>query len=112
MRHAFHIEVPAGTDHVDVEFQFASPQSGDQGRIVATPEILGLQWNTVVLYPPATREPDSVKADVKLPAGWQFATALDVAARSAERVEFAPTFTRDIGRLAAVRRQALQAHRP
>lgn len=90
--YAFHIEVPAGTDHVDVEFQFASPQSGDQGRIVATPEILGLQWNTVVLYPAgyhASRIP--VKADVKLPAGWQFATALDVAARSAERVEFAAT---------------------
>jgi predicted metalloprotease with PDZ domain len=90
--YAFHVEVPAGADHVDVEFQFTSPQSGDQGRIVATPEILGLQWNTVVLYPAGyynSRIP--VKADVKLPAGWQFATALDVAAHSSERVEFAPT---------------------
>src|SRR4029077_19250224 len=33
----------------------------------------------------------SVKADVKLPAGWQFGTALDVVSRSADRVEFAPT---------------------
>ena len=90
--YAFHIEVPAGADHVDLEFQFASPQTGDQGRIVATPEILGLQWNTVVLYPAgyyASRIP--VKAEVKLPAGWQFATALDVAAGNAERIEFAPT---------------------
>ena len=47
--YAFHIDVPADADHVDLEFQFASPQTTEQGRIVATPEILGLQWNTVVL---------------------------------------------------------------
>ncbi|MSP39540.1 MAG: M61 family peptidase [Deltaproteobacteria bacterium] len=90
--YAFHIEVPADADRIDLEFQFASPQTSEQGRIVATPEILGLQWNTVVLYPAgyyASRI--AVKADVKLPAGWQFATALDVASRRAERVEFAPT---------------------
>src|SRR5437867_2446557 len=49
--YAFHIDVPAATDHVDLEFQFASPHTSEQGRSVATPEILGLQWNTVVLYP-------------------------------------------------------------
>ncbi len=90
--YAFHIDVPADADHVDLEFQFASPQTAEQGRIVATPEILGLQWNTVVLYPAGYYTSRiSVKADVKLPAGWQFGTALDVASRSADRVEFAPT---------------------
>ena len=81
--YAFHIDVPADADRIDLEFQFASPQSAEQGRIVATPEILGLQWNTVVLYPAgyyASRI--SVKADLKLPAGWQFGTALDVVSRS------------------------------
>jgi len=81
--YAFHVDVPADTDHVDLEFQFASPQIAEQGRIVATPEILGLQWNTVVLYPAGYYSSRiSVKADVKLPAGWQFATALDVTSRS------------------------------
>src|SRR5947199_5414727 len=90
--YAFHIDVPAATDHVDLEFQFASPQTTEQGRIVATPEILGLQWNTVVLYPAGYYTSRiSVKADVKLPAGWQFGTALDVVSRSADHVEFAPT---------------------
>ena len=90
--YAFHIDVPAATDQIELEFQFASPQSTEQGRIVATPEILGLQWNTVVLYPAgyyASRI--SVKADVKLPAGWQFGTALKVASRSVDRVEFTST---------------------
>jgi len=90
--YAFHIDVPAGADRIDLEFQFASPQSAEQGRIVATPEILGLQWNTVVLYPAGyyvSRIP--VKAEVKLPAGWQFGTALEVVSRGADRIEFAPT---------------------
>jgi predicted metalloprotease with PDZ domain len=81
--YAFHIDVPAGVDQIDLEFQFASPQSTEQGRIVATPEIVGLQWNTVVLYPAgyyASRI--TVKADLKLPAGWQFASALEVASRT------------------------------
>jgi predicted metalloprotease with PDZ domain len=90
--YAFHVDVPAGADRLELEFQFTSPQTTDQGRIVATPEILGLQWNTVVLYPAgyyASRI--AVKADVKLPMGWQFGTALDVAARGGDRIEFAPT---------------------
>ena len=49
--YGFHINVPGGVDRLELEFQFASPQIAEQGRIVATPEILGLQWNTVVLYP-------------------------------------------------------------
>src|SRR5258706_14334667 len=40
--YAFHIDVPATTDQIDLEFQFISPQTSEQGRIVATPEILGL----------------------------------------------------------------------
>src|SRR6185369_5960973 len=45
--YAFHVDVPADADRIDLEFQFASPQNSEQGRIVATPEIVGLQWNTV-----------------------------------------------------------------
>src|SRR2546430_14555880 len=76
---------------IDLEFQSASPQTAEQGRIVATPEILGLQWNTVVLYPAGYYTSRiSVKADVKLPAGWQFGTALDVASRRADRGEVPP----------------------
>lgn len=90
--YAFHLDVPDGAERIDLQFQFVSPQASEQGRVVATPEILGLQWNTVVLYPAgyyASRI--TVKAEVKLPAGWQFASALEVAARGNDRVEFAPT---------------------
>src|SRR3989442_15941331 len=90
--YAFHIDVPADADRVDLEFQFASPQTTEQGRIVATPEILGLQWNTVVLYPAGYYTSRiSVKADVKLPAGGEFGTGFVGALRSARRAGFSPS---------------------
>ena len=49
--YAFHVEVPPGATRLELEFQFASAFVRDQGRIVVTPDIVGLQWNTVVLYP-------------------------------------------------------------
>ena len=81
--YAFQVDVPGDVDRLDVEFQFASPQIAEQGRIVATLEIVGLQWNTVVLYPAGYYTSRiSVKADIKLPTVWQFGTALDVVSRS------------------------------
>jgi predicted metalloprotease with PDZ domain len=80
--YAFHVDVPGGVDRLELEFQFASPQIAEQGRIVATPEILGLQWNTVVLYPAGYYTSRiSIKPEIKLPTGWQFGTALDVISR-------------------------------
>ena len=49
--YAFHINVPTGATKLDVEFQFLSAGDGNEGRIVMTPEMLDLQWNSVVLYP-------------------------------------------------------------
>lgn len=90
--YAFHIDVPAGADAVEVEFQFLSPTAGGQGRVVATPEMLNLQWNQVVLYPAGyfTRR-IKVVPRVKLPDGWGFAAALDGAARSGGEVRFKTT---------------------
>ena len=76
--YAFNVVVPDGMPSLDVEFQFLSPQDASQGRVVMTPEMLNLQWNTVVLYPAghyASRI--TVAPSVKLPNGWKFATALD-----------------------------------
>ena len=78
---AFHLEVPAGVSTLSVEFEFLSPLDPAQGRRVMTPDMLNLQWNTVALYPAghyASRI--QVAPSVKLPPGWQFASALEVAA--------------------------------
>ncbi len=89
--YAFHVQVPAGASRLDLEFQFASPLLREQGRTVVTPDLLGLQWNTVVLYPAGyyvSRIP--VASSVTLPPGWEFAAALDVENRQGGSIRFKP----------------------
>jgi predicted metalloprotease with PDZ domain len=77
---AFHVDVPAGVTALDVEFEYTSPLDTSEGRVVMTPEMLNLQWNTVVVYPAGyfTRQ-IVVEASVRLPEGWQVRTALETA---------------------------------
>ncbi len=89
--YAFHVDVPDGAARLALDFQFLSPQEKEQGRIVMTPEMLDLQWNTVVLYPAGFFSRDiEIEPALTLPAGWQLATALTIAGRDGDRVRFAP----------------------
>ena len=49
--HAFHLNIPNGVKELNAEFQYLSPVLSSQGRMVMTADIIGLQWDTVVLYP-------------------------------------------------------------
>src|ERR1700730_14955193 len=50
--YAFHVDVPAEAKKLDLEYQFLSDVDDNEGhRIVMTPEMLNLQWNSVALYP-------------------------------------------------------------
>ncbi|NRF70853.1 M61 family metallopeptidase [Aquincola sp. S2] len=74
--HAFLVTVPEGADELVLEFAYLSSVS-DQGRVVATRQMLNLQWNNLLLYPaghPARRI--SVQASMVLPPGWQHGSAL------------------------------------
>lgn len=76
--YAFHIDVPEGANAIEAEFQYLSPLDPGQGRVVMTPEMLNLQWNTVALYPAGHNASlVQIAASVVLPAGWEFATALE-----------------------------------
>lgn len=75
---AFHLDVPQDTSVIEAEFQYLSPADSSQGRVVMTPSLLNLQWNMVALYPAGHfAHQILIAADVRLPAGWQFATALE-----------------------------------
>lgn len=89
--YAFQIDVPAGAAALDLEFQYLSPTSPEQGRIVMTPDLLSLQWHTVVLYP-ADHAVHRIKVEpsVTLPAGWKFGTALEVASTGSNTIRFEP----------------------
>jgi predicted metalloprotease with PDZ domain len=76
--HAFHIEVPDGVECIEATFQFLSPTSSGQGRVVVTSKMLNLEWNTVLLYPAGYfARRIVVQPELTLPAGWGFASALD-----------------------------------
>lgn len=89
--YAFHLTVPAGTSQLDLAFQHLSPLSSGNGRVVVTREMLNLQWNSMLLYP-AGHYSNRIQfaTSVKLPAGWQQASALQVLKESDKGIEFAP----------------------
>ncbi len=74
---AFHIDVPEGASAIDIDLQFASATASNQGRVVMTPNLLSLQWNSMSLYPAGyfTRQ-IPVQATVTYPTGWTAASAL------------------------------------
>lgn len=79
--YAFHVDVPRGVRAIEVSFQFLSATDGGQGRVVATPNMLNLQWNSVSLYPAghyARQIP--IQATVTYPAGWTAASGLPATA--------------------------------
>jgi predicted metalloprotease with PDZ domain len=88
--YAFHVQVPQGASRLDVEFQYAAPLIGGEGRtIMVTPEMLGLQWNSVVLYPAGYFASRIVVApELTLPQDWDFGSALDVEGRKGNFVAF------------------------
>jgi predicted metalloprotease with PDZ domain len=75
---AFHVDVPAGVAALDLDFQFVSPVSTREGRVVMTQEMLNIEWNDVALYPAGYFSRDvRIQPTVKLPEGWTPATALE-----------------------------------
>lgn len=75
--YAFHVPVPKGAKSLEAKFQFLSPITREEGRVVMTPDLLNLQWNATALYPAGYFSRDiKVDARVVLPEGWGYGTAL------------------------------------
>ncbi len=90
--YAFHIPVPTGVKTIDVQFQYLAPLRGREGRIAISSKIADLEWNTVVLYPAGyfSRRIEFAPT-LKLPDGWKFASALEVASQQGNLVHFKNT---------------------
>jgi predicted metalloprotease with PDZ domain len=88
---AFHIDPPAGARSLEVEFQFVSANATGQGRMVMTPAMMNVQWNSMALYPAGwfTRR-IPIEASIRLPAGWSYGVALDTASNRDGLVTFKP----------------------
>ena len=89
--YAFHVDVPPGVKSLELRYQYLTPTQDRVGRVMATPEMLNLEWNTVALYPAGYFSRDiTYRPTLTLPAGWGLGTALDGASRQGDVVAFAP----------------------
>ena len=90
--YAFHVNVPSGANELEVSLDAITQGLNAAGTgAQASSNVLGLNWNEVVLYPQGTKSDDvQVAPSVHLPAGWKFGTALEVASQAGDSVEFHP----------------------
>jgi predicted metalloprotease with PDZ domain len=81
---AFRCEVPAGVSELEVTFDEAA-----QPGTTMSARLARIKWNRLVVYPRGMNS-DAVRVDaaIKLPAGWQFATALPVQRERRDEIEF------------------------
>ena len=90
---AFHLEVPAGADTLEVTLDYLPPAeaTGSRERPAGTAQIAVLNWNVVSLYPEGVRTDDlTYVAKLQVPAGWKYGTALRATKETPEEIEFAP----------------------
>ena len=87
--YAFHVQVPKGAKTLSIDFEYLSPVTSREGRVSNSEEICDLEWSDVVLYPAGhfVRRIQFSPA-IKLPDGWQFASALPVASQNGTSVKF------------------------
>ena len=87
--YAFRVDVPQGAKTIEIEAQFLSAIEAAQGPIMMTPEMLKLNWYIAALYPAGhyTRKVN-FDVSVKLPQGWDYATALETASSANGVVKF------------------------
>jgi predicted metalloprotease with PDZ domain len=90
---AFHVEVPAGVNVLDLTYDYVSPAdaNGTREPPSSTAKLAVLNWYMVTLYP-LGQKPDDLTyvASLRLPPGWKYGTALPVAKESGDLIEFAP----------------------
>jgi predicted metalloprotease with PDZ domain len=90
---AFHVDVPAGVNALDLTYDYISPAdaNGTREPPSSTTKLAVLNWYMVTLYP-LGQKPDDLTyvASLRLPSGWKYGTALPVANESADRIDFAP----------------------
>jgi len=90
--YALHVAVPQGVNTIDVDFQYVSPTAGNQGRVVATPDLASIEWIANSMYPAGYFIRDiPIQASVIVPPGWKVATALRPSGRAGNRIDYPVT---------------------
>jgi predicted metalloprotease with PDZ domain len=91
--YTFQLTVPEGASSVDVTLDFLLPNDpqGFSFAASSSANLAVISWNTLVLYPKGSAANSAnYAAQLELPSGWKFATALTPTTESAGGIEFAP----------------------
>ena len=91
--YAFHLDIPAGVNELEVALDFLSPTfaGGFTAGASTTSHLAIVTWNQLVLCPQGANVSDvTFKPNLTLPAGWKFGTSLAVAHQSANKIDFGP----------------------
>jgi predicted metalloprotease with PDZ domain len=87
----FHINVPPGVSTLDVALDFISPpeSGGFSSGASNTSQLAVLSWNQVLLYPKGIPVDQlQYKANLKVPSGWRYGTALPIDRESGSEIAF------------------------
>jgi len=81
---AFHCDIPQGVNVLDVTFDDLS-----QPESTASAKLARIKWNRLLVYVQGmSSDAISVKASLKLPAGWNFASALPITSERNGELQF------------------------
>jgi predicted metalloprotease with PDZ domain len=81
---AFHLDVPAGVNTLEVTFDDVS-----QPSTTMTARLARIKWNRVLLYPRGlSSDAIRVASSLRLPPGWKYATSLPVSRDMGSQVQF------------------------
>ena len=100
--YAFHLEVPPGVSALEADLEVLTAPAPDgivqglEAPRTATESLAIVEWHELLLYPQGARTDDlTYRASIRLPEGWQLATALTNGAAAAVSsdgsTEFQPT---------------------
>jgi predicted metalloprotease with PDZ domain len=91
--YAFHLTVPEGAGTLEIALDYiATPDgSGFSSGGSTTDKLAVLSWNQMLLYPKGTPSDKlNYQADLKVPAGWRYGTALPIENESGRDIQFKP----------------------
>ena len=81
---AFHCDIPPGTTTLDITFDDVS-----QPESTASAKLARIKWNRLLFYPEGVNsDAINVKAALKLPAGWKFASSLPITSDNRGELQF------------------------
>jgi predicted metalloprotease with PDZ domain len=89
-----HVDVPQGVSTLEVSIDFISPPGagGFTSGSSTTSQLAFLSWNQFLLYPKGTPADQlQYQADLKIPDGWRYGTALPIDRESGNQITFKPS---------------------